>query len=556
MDDDASVWRGKCNLPKLGVRRPRLLHACYRGAYKRERPWGILYQKRQADGAWTEPVKLVDPQGPQAYVHLENCIHLAAGVLYLSFHLARGTEANPTEIKGRGFGVMRSCDGGETWETVAGEKLGLPVTPQSPCVIEYDDGINVRIGNLVSYEKDQLFFTLNRREGEVDETFLYHWRQGQWKVMSFLPLAESLVGDCAMSDRCVLSLSADGILYVAGVVCKRGGGWAEPTNAIVLFTSRDLGQTWRSYRISPKDEFVSDWLPSLERCSIADNQVSVPQLLYTHGEKGEGCSPDINTEIRHVFLDEIAKDESEQIDQAISGLAEIAHLPFSKAQWQKVRGRIEKQRRHYTLLRDVHVGYDVEPPLVFFPGAVPRGEQQPFKLSKAEVARPNSADGLAFLSMSDLARLVQKKEISPVELTQLYLERLSRYGDELKCVVTLTDDLAMQQAKAAESEIVKGHYRGPLHGIPWGAKDLLATKGIRTTWGATPFKDQVPDVNATVVEKLAAAGAVLVAKLSLGANLVWGHDAQSVEYRDRSQRLFSRPGRSHSGRLGGFQYRL
>jgi Asp-tRNA(Asn)/Glu-tRNA(Gln) amidotransferase A subunit family amidase len=99
----------------------------------------------------------------------------------------------------------------------------------------------------------------------------------------------------------------------------------------------------------------------------------------------------------------------------------------------------------------------------------------------------------------------------------MYLDRLKRYGPKLYCTVTLTEDLAMSQAEKADSEIKAGHYRGPLHGIPWGAKDLLATKGIKTTWGAEPYRDHVIDYDATVVERLQAAGAVLIAKLSLGA---------------------------------------
>jgi Asp-tRNA(Asn)/Glu-tRNA(Gln) amidotransferase A subunit family amidase len=116
-----------------------------------------------------------------------------------------------------------------------------------------------------------------------------------------------------------------------------------------------------------------------------------------------------------------------------------------------------------------------------------------------------------------LAGLVRTRQVSPVELTRLYLERCHTYAPRLHCVVTLTGDLALKQAKKAEAEIVKGRYRGPLHGIPWGAKDLLATKGIRTTWGATPFEGQVIDADATVVERLRRAGAILMAKLSMGA---------------------------------------
>src|SRR5438132_8038761 len=99
----------------------------------------------------------------------------------------------------------------------------------------------------------------------------------------------------------------------------------------------------------------------------------------------------------------------------------------------------------------------------------------------------------------------------------MYVSRLKKYGPKLLCVVTLTEDLAMKQAQAADDDLKRGKNRGPLHGIPWGAKDLFATKGIRTTWGAEPYRDQVIDHDATVVERLRAAGAVLVAKLSMGA---------------------------------------
>src|SRR5207245_10042268 len=108
-------------------------------------------------------------------------------------------------------------------------------------------------------------------------------------------------------------------------------------------------------------------------------------------------------------------------------------------------------------------------------------------------------------------------KVSPVELTRMYLARLKRYGPKLNCVVTLTEDLALTQAGEAEREIKAGRYRGPLHGIPWGAKDLFATRGIKTTWGAEPYRDQVIDYDATVVERLREAGAGLLAKLSMGA---------------------------------------
>src|SRR5437764_15385723 len=99
----------------------------------------------------------------------------------------------------------------------------------------------------------------------------------------------------------------------------------------------------------------------------------------------------------------------------------------------------------------------------------------------------------------------------------MYLSRLKKYGPRLRCVVTLTEDLAMKQAEGSDNDLKRGKYRGPLHGIPWGAKDLFATKGIKTTWGAKPYENQVIDYDATVVERLREAGAVLIAKLSMGS---------------------------------------
>src|SRR5439155_20135460 len=109
------------------------------------------------------------------------------------------------------------------------------------------------------------------------------------------------------------------------------------------------------------------------------------------------------------------------------------------------------------------------------------------------------------------------RQVSSVELTKLYLERLHKYDPVLRCVVNYTEELALKQAERADREIAAGRYRGPLHGIPWGAKDLIAYPGYKTTWGAAPFKDQTLDTKATVAKKLEEAGAVLVAKTTLGA---------------------------------------
>src|SRR5262249_11929756 len=144
-----------------------------------------------------------------------------------------------------------------------------------------------------------------------------------------------------------------------------------------------------------------------------------------------------------------------------------------------------------------------------------RGSVEPS--TAAAPKRPATDEELAFLPVTSLAALLRTRQVSSTELTKLYLERLKKYDPALKCVVTLTEELGLKQAERVDREIAAGRYRGPLHGVPWGAKDLIAYPGYKTTWGATPFKDQSLDVTATVARKLDAAGAVLVAKLSLGA---------------------------------------
>ena len=137
---------------------------------------------------------------------------------------------------------------------------------------------------------------------------------------------------------------------------------------------------------------------------------------------------------------------------------------------------------------------------------------------------PAKDEDIAFAPVTQLSRWIEQKKLSSERLTNIYLERLVRFDPTLRCTITLTRDLALSQAKAADQEIAAGKYRGPLHGIPWGGKDLLDTAGIPTTYGAEPFRHRVPDADAAVVKRLHEAGAVLVAKLSLGAlalNDVW-----------------------------------
>ena len=153
-----------------------------------------------------------------------------------------------------------------------------------------------------------------------------------------------------------------------------------------------------------------------------------------------------------------------------------------------------------------------------------RGRNRFVRSKIAEHPLPARDSDIAFASVSQLSHWIETRQLSSERLTQIYLARLRRFDPKLKCVITLTPELALEQAKAADAEIAAGKYRGPLHGIPWGAKDLLDTAGIATTYGAEPFKNRRPQADATVVRRLHEAGAVLVAKLSLGAlalNDVW-----------------------------------
>ncbi len=183
---------------------------------------------------------------------------------------------------------------------------------------------------------------------------------------------------------------------------------------------------------------------------------------------------------------------------------------------QNVSGNLDR----YETLRKIEIPLDTEPATLFhpaLPGKKFNVKSAKFKLSKTDATPFSSIEDLAFAPLPRLAELIRTRKVSPVDLTKMYLARLKKYGPKLNCVVTLTEDLALTQASEAEREIKSGKYRGPLHGIPWGAKDLFATKGIRTTWGAEPYRDQVIDYDSTVVERLHNAGAVLMAKLSMGA---------------------------------------
>lgn len=195
-------------------------------------------------------------------------------------------------------------------------------------------------------------------------------------------------------------------------------------------------------------------------------------------------------------------------------------IELTDAQEAMALGGVNRNLESYETIRKIDIPLDTEPAIAFHPTRAKKelyAARNKFRFGKVDVPAFKSVEDLAFASVPQLAELIRTRKVSSTELTRMYLERLKKYGPKLLCVVTLTEDLALQQAAAADADLKRGKHRGPLHGIPWGAKDLFATKGIKTTWGAEPYRDQVVDYDSTVVERLNDAGAVLVAKLSMGA---------------------------------------
>ena len=214
----------------------------------------------------------------------------------------------------------------------------------------------------------------------------------------------------------------------------------------------------------------------------------------------------------------------------IENAALIADVPISDEYKEMMLENLNDHAKGYEEIYKLKMLNSVAPALIFDPVTSRtkfEAKKRPMKMSAIKLPqefdnfgkaglRPNY-EVLAFASVRQLAELVRTKRVSSQALTEMYLQRLKKYNALLKCVVTLTEERALAQAKKADEEIAAGKYRGPLHGIPWGAKDLLATKDYRTTWGAGGFENQMIEEDATVVQRLDEAGAVLVAKLTLGA---------------------------------------
>jgi Asp-tRNA(Asn)/Glu-tRNA(Gln) amidotransferase A subunit family amidase len=207
--------------------------------------------------------------------------------------------------------------------------------------------------------------------------------------------------------------------------------------------------------------------------------------------------------------------------QDIVSASKLFDLQFTNKEVDTMYAGIKDNLSVYKNMHKINVNNAVpmslwQNPMV--PGLQISTKQQNIKWKfNKKVQLPENKAELAFYSIADLSILIKNKKISSVELTQFFIERIKKYGDSLQCLISLTESIALEQAKNADAEIAAGKYRGPLHGIPYGLKDLFAVKGTKTTWGATPYKDQIVDEDAYVYNRLKDAGAVLVAKFTLGA---------------------------------------
>ena len=198
----------------------------------------------------------------------------------------------------------------------------------------------------------------------------------------------------------------------------------------------------------------------------------------------------------------------------------LSGLELTEEQADEMAEGVNRNLRGYAELHEYELHNSVAPPLYFsavVPGTEIDRSERPFRVSSASgLRRPADLEEVAFWPLTGLAELIRTRQVSSVELTEMYLGRLKRYNPKFNNVVTFTDDLATEEARRADMEIRSGQYRGPLHGLPWGAKDILSVRGYPTTWGSNAFKDQETDYEATVVRLLREAGAVLIAKLTTG----------------------------------------
>lgn len=206
--------------------------------------------------------------------------------------------------------------------------------------------------------------------------------------------------------------------------------------------------------------------------------------------------------------------------QMIRTAAAAAGFTFTDEEINGIVQAVNQNYGRYEALRAITIPNDVAPPFYFsplVPGMKVDRTPRPFRVAAVpKLKRPANIEDLAFAPITHLAALLKARQVTSVELTEMYLGRLKKFNPKLNCVVTFLDDVALSQAKQADAEIAAGKYRGLLHGVPWGAKDIIAVKGYKTTWGSGAYKDQMIEMDATIVEILREAGAVLLAKLSTG----------------------------------------
>jgi Asp-tRNA(Asn)/Glu-tRNA(Gln) amidotransferase A subunit family amidase len=222
-----------------------------------------------------------------------------------------------------------------------------------------------------------------------------------------------------------------------------------------------------------------------------------------------------------VLWAQVQEAKAERItDAMLTAALAIAGLEFSDEQRAQMLAGVNQNLTRYAELRQIPIDPTIAPPLYYsplVPGTRLDRSVKPFRASTPPaLRRPATLEDVAFWPLAHLAQLLKTRQVTSVELTRMYLDRLSRFNATLNFVVTYTDELAMQQAQQADREIAAGKYRGPLHGMPWGCKDIIAVPGFPTQWGSGAFKGQVIDSEATVVRLLREAGAVMLAKLTTG----------------------------------------
>jgi Asp-tRNA(Asn)/Glu-tRNA(Gln) amidotransferase A subunit family amidase len=204
----------------------------------------------------------------------------------------------------------------------------------------------------------------------------------------------------------------------------------------------------------------------------------------------------------------------------IQSAAKLLDLSFTRKEVDTMYEGVKENLAVYRLMHKQPLSNSVPMSLwqsPVLPGMHFNEKQEAIKWNFPKQTLPSNRDELAYYNILQLASLIKNKKISSVELTKFYIDRIRKYGDSLQCVISVTEEIAMQQAQQADREIAGGNYRGPLHGIPYGLKDLFSVKGTKTTWGAAPYREQSIEEDAFVYTQLRQAGAVLVAKFSLGA---------------------------------------